>query len=186
MIIDYLERRNGPVVVGIPWIQEMSAVRDEIYEGPRDKLAFFKREYDVRQQKYKLKYTGGHALVVIGYGEGRVGARKVNYWLLQNSHGLGWGVNGIGKFSMDINDPWGEPLIEKGYVPKKILFPGQQKQKGKRRRDSVPSNSHGNLDKPIAQLMQCKPLSEQEVNLISPILFVFLHIFGSRIGSLSC
>lgn len=29
--------------------------------------------------------------------------------------------------------------------------------------DSVPSNSHGNLDEEIAQLMQCKPLSEQEV-----------------------
>ncbi|KAL6203938.1 hypothetical protein ACLB2K_021208 [Fragaria x ananassa] len=29
--------------------------------------------------------------------------------------------------------------------------------------DSVPSNSHGNLDEQIAQLMQCKPLSEQEV-----------------------
>ncbi|KAF4350142.1 hypothetical protein G4B88_019271 [Cannabis sativa] len=28
--------------------------------------------------------------------------------------------------------------------------------------DSVPSNSHGNLDEQIAQLMQCKPLSEQE------------------------
>lgn len=29
--------------------------------------------------------------------------------------------------------------------------------------DSVPSNSHGNLDEQISQLMQCKPLSEQEV-----------------------
>lgn len=29
--------------------------------------------------------------------------------------------------------------------------------------DPVPSNSHGNLDEQISQLMQCKPLSEQEV-----------------------
>ncbi|CAL8998408.1 unnamed protein product [Prunus brigantina] len=29
--------------------------------------------------------------------------------------------------------------------------------------DAVPSNSHGNLDEQIAQLMQCKPLSEPEV-----------------------
>ncbi|MED6130762.1 hypothetical protein PIB30_003786 [Stylosanthes scabra] len=32
--------------------------------------------------------------------------------------------------------------------------------------DSVPSNSHGNLDEQIAQLMQCKPLSEQEVRVL--------------------
>jgi len=35
--------------------------------------------------------------------------------------------------------------------------------------DSVASNTHGNLDEQISQLMQCKPLSEQEV-----ILFFFL------------
>lgn len=29
--------------------------------------------------------------------------------------------------------------------------------------DSVPSNAHGGLDEQISQLMQCKPLSEQEV-----------------------
>ncbi|KAH1236793.1 Serine/threonine-protein phosphatase PP2A catalytic subunit [Glycine max] len=32
--------------------------------------------------------------------------------------------------------------------------------------DSVPSNSHGNLDEQISQLMQCKPLSEQEVRVL--------------------
>ncbi|KAK8544340.1 hypothetical protein V6N13_056122 [Hibiscus sabdariffa] len=31
---------------------------------------------------------------------------------------------------------------------------------------SVDSNSHGNLDEQIAQLMQCKPLSEQEVRVL--------------------
>ena len=41
--------------------------------------------------------------------------------------------------------------------------------------DSVPSNSHGNLDEQISQLMQCKPLSEQEVLLL--LLFSFLLIY---------
>ncbi|KAH7532306.1 hypothetical protein FEM48_Zijuj04G0006000 [Ziziphus jujuba var. spinosa] len=36
--------------------------------------------------------------------------------------------------------------------------------------DSVPSNSHGNLDEQIAQLMQCKPLSEQEMKSSRKIL----------------
>ena len=40
--------------------------------------------------------------------------------------------------------------------------------------DPVPSNSHYNLDEQIAQLMQCKPLSEQEVSCF---------LFFSRIES---
>ncbi|MQM05505.1 hypothetical protein Taro_038325 [Colocasia esculenta] len=32
--------------------------------------------------------------------------------------------------------------------------------------DPVPSDSHGNLDEQISQLMQCKPLSEQEVRVL--------------------
>ncbi|CAN6453569.1 unnamed protein product [Victoria cruziana] len=32
--------------------------------------------------------------------------------------------------------------------------------------DLVSSNSHGNLDSQIVQLMQCKPLSEQEVRTL--------------------
>ncbi|XP_043807131.1 serine/threonine-protein phosphatase PP2A catalytic subunit isoform X2 [Manihot esculenta] len=32
--------------------------------------------------------------------------------------------------------------------------------------DSVPSNTHGNLDEQINQLMQCKPLSEHEVRTL--------------------
>ena len=39
--------------------------------------------------------------------------------------------------------------------------------------DQINSNSHGNLDEQIAQLMQCKPLSEQEVSFLSD-----LGIFG--------
>jgi len=42
---------------------------------------------------------------------------------------------------------------------------------------NMDSNSHGNLDEQISQLMQCKPLSEQEVNLISPILSFFSTFF---------
>lgn len=42
--------------------------------------------------------------------------------------------------------------------------------------DSVPSNSHGNLDEQISQLMQCKPLSEQEVLLGILILSLSLSL----------
>lgn len=33
------------------------------------------------------------------------------------------------------------------------------------------SNSHGNLDEEIVQLLQCKPLSEQEVSILISIRF---------------
>lgn len=45
-----------------------------------------------------------------------------------------------------------------------VRFWGKEERKSM---DSVPSNAHGNLDEQISQLMQCKPLSEQEV--------LFLH-----------
>lgn len=43
--------------------------------------------------------------------------------------------------------------------------------------DSVPSNSHGNLDEQIAQLMQCKPLSEQEVPSFFSVVFLAIFHF---------
>lgn len=43
--------------------------------------------------------------------------------------------------------------------------------------DAVPSNSHGNLDEQIAQLMQCKPLSEPEV---PPLLLFTIFIISVR------
>ncbi|XP_057539034.1 F-box/kelch-repeat protein At1g55270-like isoform X2 [Amaranthus tricolor] len=54
--------------------------------------------------------------------------------------------------------------------------------------DPVPSNSHHNLDAQIAQLMQCKPLSEQERNLHQqegPKEKTSNHIRG-KVDSVSC
>jgi len=42
---------------------------------------------------------GGHALTAIGYGN-QAGTK---YWLLQNSWGLGWGVDGYGKYLRGTN-----------------------------------------------------------------------------------
>ena len=41
------------------------------------------------------------------------------------------------------------------------------------------ASSHGNLDEQIEQLMQCKPLSEQEVLYFKLSFFFFLVIFTS-------
>lgn len=45
------------------------------------------------------------------------------------------------------------------------------------------SNSHGNLDEEIAQLMQCKPLSDQEVNFSSSICFKFSFLALLLVGN---
>ncbi|OWM69265.1 hypothetical protein CDL15_Pgr025452 [Punica granatum] len=42
--------------------------------------------------------------------------------------------------------------------------------------DSISSSSHGNVDEQISQLMQCKPLSEQEVPSKSLYPFRFLDL----------
>lgn len=47
--------------------------------------------------------------------------------------------------------------------------------------DPVPSsNNHGNLDEQISQLMQCKPLSEQEVPFLISGYCVFSFSFSDE------
>ncbi|WJX47210.1 cathepsin B [Trifolium repens] len=50
----------------------MGAVRDKIYEGPKDVGAFFEKVYDETKRKYKFKLVGGHGLIVIGFEDGKV------------------------------------------------------------------------------------------------------------------
>ncbi|KAB5572861.1 hypothetical protein DKX38_000055 [Salix brachista] len=47
--------------------------------------------------------------------------------------------------------------------------------------DSVPTNTHGNLDEEISQLMQCKPLSEQELFLVE-MVWISLVLWGLKLG----
>lgn len=45
--------------------------------------------------------------------------------------------------------------------------------------DPIPSSSHGHLDEQISQLMQCKPLSEEEV---LPFLIHFFVVIFEMLG----
>ncbi|KHG30742.1 Serine/threonine-protein phosphatase PP2A-4 catalytic subunit -like protein [Gossypium arboreum] len=47
---------------------------------------------------------------------------------------------------------------------------------------SVGSNSHGNLDEQISQLMQCKPLSEQEQLVLNPPVKKFASVGKSHLN----
>jgi hypothetical protein len=72
---------KGPVVIGIPWYESM---------------------YDTRSDgvvEVSGSVVGGHCLLVVGY---RVASGRLDYqdgFLLQNSWGAGWGVNGVGLIS---------------------------------------------------------------------------------------
>ena len=52
--------------------------------------------------------------------------------------------------------------------------------------ESVPSNTHGGLDEQISQLMQCKPLSEQEVLLLLHLIIHYPDFFWKFFGSFVC
>ncbi len=56
---------------------------------------------DIYQWDRKSKEIGGHAVVVVGFGENEDG---VKYWLVRNSWGTEWGDNGYFKILRGVNE----------------------------------------------------------------------------------
>ncbi|PNY14760.1 F-box protein, partial [Trifolium pratense] len=105
-------RNMGPIIVGFPWIGEMNAIRGEIYQGPTHPMLW--------------GCVGGvesdnHAVVVIGYGCEEINGQRVDYWTVQNSHGVHWGKDGYGRISMAIRLPNGNRLINGGVAPRRYI-----------------------------------------------------------------
>lgn len=100
---------EGPIAVPVKWIDGMRKFRgDGIYNGPTQASAFVNTA---------TNHVGDHALLVIGFGSERtVEGKLVEYWIVQNSHGEGWGMDGYAKFNMDIMCG-NERLIYGGYAP---------------------------------------------------------------------
>ncbi|PNX54901.1 cathepsin b [Trifolium pratense] len=61
-------------------------------------------------------------MLVIGFGTEVIERTVVSYYLLQNSHGPGWGNNGYARFATNIRTPIGY-LISGGIVPTMIAIP---------------------------------------------------------------
>ena len=72
---------GGSVLCYVDIYQDFFTYRDGVYE------VMFGR------------YSGGHAVRVIGYGT----EKGVDYWLFANSWGTGWGKNGFGKIKRGVN-----------------------------------------------------------------------------------
>ena len=50
--------------------------------------------------------TGGHAVVLIGYGEYTVSGITTQYWVMENSWGYGAASHDQGVFYLDMNVDW--------------------------------------------------------------------------------
>jgi len=76
--------KNGPVVAVIPVYRDFLIYKDGIY----------------RVIEGTSRFQGGHAIKVLGWGqeEGR------EYWIIENTWGDSWGVNGYGKVAIGEND----------------------------------------------------------------------------------
>ncbi|XP_058768930.1 ervatamin-B-like [Vicia villosa] len=93
---------RGPVIVEIDWLQEMDLIRgDGIYSGP------------LRASTFKNGKIEKHGVLVVGFGAQMEGDELIKFWIIQNSHGSGWGHNGYAKFNRAkihnrylINDGW--------------------------------------------------------------------------------
>ncbi|KAL3095519.1 hypothetical protein niasHS_004125 [Heterodera schachtii] len=50
------------------------------------------------------KEENGHSVKIIGWGEEKKGNEMVKYWLIVNSRGKGWGMNGLFKMRRGVNE----------------------------------------------------------------------------------
>ncbi|KAL3106494.1 hypothetical protein niasHT_011871 [Heterodera trifolii] len=50
------------------------------------------------------KEENGHSVKIIGWGEEKKGDEMVKYWLIVNSRGKGWGMNGLFKMRRGVNE----------------------------------------------------------------------------------
>ncbi|KAK9024027.1 hypothetical protein V6N11_004226 [Hibiscus sabdariffa] len=90
---------DHPVAAVMDVTQELKDLKDGIYEGPR----FVPPRGFLR-----------HAVVIIGYGTDENTGK--NFWLIQNSWGETWGVNGVGKVNRDVK-------VNGKYLVRRISYP---------------------------------------------------------------
>ncbi|XVF88711.1 hypothetical protein PTKIN_Ptkin19aG0072400 [Pterospermum kingtungense] len=91
-----------PVAAVVYAFDEFIKLKDEIYEGPKKKPT-----------KKKIPH---HAVAIIGYGTEGNGADAKHYWIVMNSWGKEWGVNGVGRVSRDHK-------LNGSSLPRRICYP---------------------------------------------------------------
>ncbi|KAI8005892.1 putative cysteine protease RDL6 [Camellia lanceoleosa] len=89
--------KQQPVAGGVLMTQEFSDLKGGIYEGSENYL---------RCEKGRI---GKHAVLIVGFGYDE--KYKKYYWIIKNSYGKGWGVNGYGQIARTCVLPNKKPLI---------------------------------------------------------------------------
>lgn len=79
---------DGPVIAGFD-------VYTDFYYYPANGEIYSKSNtLIVNGQNIPVNYEGGHAIVILGWGEQQVNGQTVKYWYCQNSWGTEWGIDG--------------------------------------------------------------------------------------------
>jgi C1A family cysteine protease len=93
-------RKYGPIAVDFNLLPDFFIYRDGIYQA------------NSQCKNSKIR----HALLIIGYGI----ENGVKYWLVQNSWGTDWGLNGFAKIARGQNTCG---IASKIYLPTTIIDP---------------------------------------------------------------
>ncbi|MCI29633.1 cathepsin B, partial [Trifolium medium] len=99
-----VQGQRSPIPVGVRWIKEIADFREDgIYNEPIEDDTF------VSRAGYRV---GAHSLLVVGFGSEIVQGHPVEFWIVQNSHGVRWRYHGYAKFNVTIRCGGGDiPLI---------------------------------------------------------------------------
>jgi hypothetical protein len=117
--IEYAKRyiyQNGPIIAGFKIYSNIKKGHFKCTDNPQniyiDRVDYNKKK---RVSITSFEYLGEHAVIIIGWGEGKVRGKllgkkyipnkfyKVSYWIIKNSWGTKWGSNGFGRIAMY---PW--------------------------------------------------------------------------------
>lgn len=87
-----------------PIITSMNIFTDFLYYPSAEQIYTRKQMIVHGGKEEKVKYEGGHAVVILGWGESTAAdGKSVPYWICENSWGRDWGLQGYFKIERGRN-----------------------------------------------------------------------------------
>jgi len=118
---DLLKISGYKILRGITAAQTMSSIQNAIYA--RGSVIAYMQVFDDFftystgvYQKTSTTFAGGHAVRVIGWGSTTVRGKVLNYWIVANSWGTNWGLNGFFWIIKGVNNCSIESIMTEGLL----------------------------------------------------------------------